>query len=38
VSSVIGSSPGIAVARMRVRIGPGLKMLTRSLVVAVSAA
>jgi len=30
-SSVIGSSPGIAVARMRVRTGPGLKMFTPSL-------
>ena len=31
VSSVIGSSPGIACARMRVRIGPGVNRLTRTL-------
>ena len=33
VSSVIGSSPGNTLARMRVRIGPGLNRLTRSGVV-----
>ena len=37
VSSVIGSSPGNTVARMRVRIGPGLNRLTRIGVEAVSA-
>jgi len=37
-SSVMGSSPGIACARMRVRIGPGVNTLMRTLVVAFSAA
>ncbi len=36
VSSVSGSSPGKTLARIRVRIGPGLNRLTRSGVEAVS--
>ncbi len=36
--SVIGSSPGITAARMRVRVGPGLTRSTRTEVDAVSAA
>jgi hypothetical protein len=38
VGSVIGSSPGMTAARMRVRVGPGLNRLTRIGVAAVSAA
>ena len=38
VSSVIGSSPGNTLARMRVRIGPGWNRLTRIGVIAVSCA
>ena len=37
-SSVIGSSPGIACARMQVRIGTGMNTFTRTCVVATSAA
>ena len=38
VGSVSGSSPGMARARMRVRVGPGLNRLTRTGVELVSAA
>src|SRR5262249_18821576 len=38
VGSVIGSSPGMTCARIRVRVGPGLNKFTRIAVDSVSAA